>query len=316
MARAPSPIVRRRRLGVELRRLREAAGLTGDQVIERIGWASASKLSRIENGRSRSDVADVKDLLELYGVAGRLREQLLAIARDAGNTRAWLQAYPVMTPRQRGYAELEAGCSEILEYGQLIVPGLLQTPDYARCRIEAAPPIRVPAVPGVGRPGAGRPGAPRPGADAPPVTDEEVAARTARQSLLQGDGDPPRYEAVLEESAFTGRAGPPDVLGDQLEHLCRLADLPHVTLRVLPPGAVIGEYYLPATAFSIYQFADPDDASTVAIEALGSDLLLNDDATLRHYLRVFDWLRAAARPREDSRRWLADAATAARRRGA
>ena len=289
MARAPSPIVRRRRLGSELRRLREAAGLTGDQVIERIGWASASKLSRLENGRSRPDLADVLDLLDLYTVTGRAREQLVAIARDAGNTRAWLRAYPVMTPRQRGYAELEAGCSEILEYGQLIVPGLLQTPGYARWRILGAQAL-----------------------SASDDIETEVAARTARQTLLTRDVDPPRYEAVLEETTLTARAGPVQVLADQLEHLCTLAALPTVTLRVLPADAVVGEWYLPATAFSIYQFADPEDPGTVAIEALAADLLLSETTPLRQYLRVFGWLRAAARPPAESLRWLTEAAATAR----
>lgn len=84
---APSPILRRRRLGVELRRLREAAGLTGDQVIERIGWASASKLSRLENGRSRPDPQDVGDLLDLYGADQAVHDELLGITSEAGDMR-------------------------------------------------------------------------------------------------------------------------------------------------------------------------------------------------------------------------------------
>lgn len=135
MPRASSPIVRRQRLGAELRRLRETAGLTGEQVVDRVGWAAKSKLSRLENGRSRPDLADVLDLLDLYQVGGRDRDQLVAIARDAGNTRGWLRAYAVMTQRQRGYAELEAGSVQIREYAASIIPGLLQTPEYARIRI-------------------------------------------------------------------------------------------------------------------------------------------------------------------------------------
>jgi transcriptional regulator with XRE-family HTH domain len=314
--------VRRRRLGAELRRLREAAGLTGDQVVERIGWASSSKVSRIENGRSSPDPADVADLLEVYGVTGRRREQLVAIARDASNTRGWLRAYPVMTKRQRGYAELEAGCSEIREYGQLVVPGLLQAPGYARWRIlgaqalgpapqPSAEPPRLPSAKRSRLPSAqpaAQPPVPRPVGD----IDAEVAARGARQGLLMR-ADPPRYEAVLEESAFTRRAGPPEVLTAQLDHLCRLADLDHVTLRVLPPSAIIGDWYVPATSFSIYEFTDPEDQGTVAIEALSQDVLLADGPTLRQYLRVFDWLRDAARSPEESRRWLAEAADAVRR---
>jgi transcriptional regulator with XRE-family HTH domain len=294
VSRTPSPTVRRRRLGAELRRLREAAGLTGDQVVERVGWASSSKISRIENGRSRPDLADVLALLDLYRVTGRRREQLLAIARDAGNSRGWLRAYPVMTKRQRGYAELEAGCSEILEYGQLVVPGLLQAPSYACWRILGGYALRETPVPPPGE------------------LDTEVAARTARQGLLLRENDPPRYEAILEEWAFTGRAGPVDVLADQLEHLCRLAELPNVTLRLLPPNASVGDWYVPATSFSIYQFTDPDDPGTVGVEALGHDVLLADHPALREYLRVFDWLREAARPVEESRRWLTEAAAAAR----
>src|SRR5262245_31705258 len=132
-------MVRRQRLGTELRRLRELSGLTGEQVVERVGWAAKSKLSRLENGRSRPDLADILDLLDLYRVLGRERDQLVAVARDAGNTRRWLRAYPVMTPRQRGYAELEAGSATIHEYGASMVPGLLQTPEYARLRICSAP---------------------------------------------------------------------------------------------------------------------------------------------------------------------------------
>jgi transcriptional regulator with XRE-family HTH domain len=294
VARAPSPTIRRRRLGVELRRLREDAGLTGDQVVERVGWASSSKVSRIENGRSRPDLADVLTLLDLYRVTGRRREQLIAIARDAGNTRAWLRGYPVMTKRQRGYAELEAGCSDIREYCQLVVPGLLQAPGYARWRILGAHSLGPVPVP------------------PPTEVDTEVAARTARQGLLLRV-DAPRYEAVLEEWALTARAGPADVLADQLEHLCQLADLPHVTLLVLPPHATVGAWYAPATSFSIYQFTDPEDPGTVAIEALGHDVLLSENTALGQYLRVFDWLREAARPAEDSRRWLTQAAAAARR---
>lgn len=288
MPRAASPSVRRRRLGAELRRLREAAGLTGDQVVEMIGWASSSKISRIENGRSRADLGDILDLLDLYGTTGPLREQLVAIARDAGNSRAWMRAYPSMTPQQRSYAELEVGCSMIREYAQQILPGLLQTSGYARWRILG-----------------GRP-------SGPDDLEAEVAARAARTSLLHGENDPPLYEAILEESAFSPRVAPPDVLADQLEHLHALAAMPHVTLRLLHPDVVVGPWYVPATSFSIYQFVDPDDPGTVAVEALARDHLLSDGSSLREYLSAFGWLREAARSPDATRQWFAEAAAAAR----
>jgi transcriptional regulator with XRE-family HTH domain len=286
--------VRRRRLGAELRRLREAAGLTGDQVIARIGWASASKLSRLENGRSRPDLGDVLDLLDLYAVTGPTRDDLIAITRDAGNSRGWLRSYPVMTARQRGYAELEAGSSEILEYGPSILPGLLQTPGYTRTRLLSSRPLLA--------------GDESESEGEDPET--EIAARVARQSLLTREVDPPRYEAVLDEATLTGRGGPPAVLGTQLHHLSHLTTLPNVTLRVLAPRSPIGDWYLPETAFSIYRFADPDDPDTVAVEALAADMVLAEEAILARYVRVFEWLREAARSPEESATWIAEAATA------
>lgn len=185
MPRSSSPIVRRQRLGTELRRLREAAGMTGEQVVSLVGWAAKSKLSRLENGRSRPDLADVLDLLDLYDVSGRKRDQLVAIARDAGNTRAWQRAYPVMTPRQRGYAELEAASDQIMEYGAYIVPGLLQTEEYARLRIISAPWRSTDSE-----------------------IEAEVAARLARQAVLTRKSDPPGYEVIVDEVAV-GRAKRP-----------------------------------------------------------------------------------------------------------
>jgi transcriptional regulator with XRE-family HTH domain len=283
-------MVRRRRLGSELRRLREAAGLTGDQVIARVGWASASKLSRLENGRSRPDLSDVLDLLDLYEVTGATREELIGVTRDAGNTRGWLRSYPVMTQRQRSYAELEAGCADIFEYGPVILPGLLQTPGYTRVRLLSSREVIAPED-----------------AEDP---ETEIAARVARQSTLTREAEPPRYEAVLEEAALGARGGPPPVMSGQLRHLARLAELPNVTLWVLPSSAKVADWYLPETAFSIYRFADPDDPDAVAVEALAADLILTDDDMLARYGRVFDWLRQAARPPAESLTWIIEAAAA------
>ncbi|GFJ80680.1 transcriptional regulator [Phytohabitans houttuyneae] len=276
--------------GAELRRLREAAGLTGDQVIARVGWASASKLSRLENGRSRPDLSDVLDLLDLYEVAGNTRDELIGITRDAGNTRGWLRSYPVMTQRQRSYAELEAGCAEIFEYGPVILPGLLQTPGYTRVRLLSSREVIAPED-----------------AEDP---ETEIAARVARQSTLTRAAEPPRYEAVLEEAALGPRGGPAQVMAAQLRHLARLAELPNVTLWVLPSSAKVADWYLTETAFSIYRFGDPDDPDAVAVESLAADLILTEEDMLARYGRVFDWLRQAARPPAESLTWITEAAAA------
>jgi transcriptional regulator with XRE-family HTH domain len=287
---APSPILRRRRLGTELRRLREAAGLTGDQVIERIGWASASKLSRLENGRSRPDPADVRDLLALYGADDELRDELLGIAQEAGDMRGWLRSFPVMTQQQRGFAELEAGCAEISEYNPVLVPGLLQTPGYARYRIISASQVAEEA-------------------GDPDVEDPEieVRARLARQSLLTRSPDAPRYTAVLEEAALGRRAGPPEVLRQQIVHLCELAMLPNVTLHLLLRDTRVADWYLPPTAFSVYRFADPLDPETLAIEGGFTDVMSTEVTALNRYKVAFEWLCSAALSASDTLSWLIEA---------
>jgi transcriptional regulator with XRE-family HTH domain len=269
-----------------LRRLREQAGLTGEQVIARVGWASASKLSRLENGRSRPDLGDVLDLLDLYGVDAEEREELVRVAREAGDVRKWLRSYPVMTQRQRRYAELEAGCAEIREYAPALVPGLLQTPDYARVRIASWNRL----LPSESR-----------GAE---PAEAEVAARMARQYLLTRPVEPPRYCAVIDEAALGVRAGPPEVVRGQLAHLADLARLPNLTVQVLPRDAVIGDWYLPHTGFSLYRFAHPQDPETVAIEGITTDVMLTDPDELDRYATVFQWLQAAALSPEDTLVWL------------
>lgn len=285
---APSPILRRRRLGTELRRLRETTGLTGDQVVERVGWASASKLSRLENGRSRPDPQDVRALLDLYRVDLALRDELLTITKEAGDIRGWLRNYPVMTPQQRGFAELEAGCVEISEYHPLLVPGLLQTPGYARIRIASARDVDE---------AAGEP-------DGAEDIETEVGARLARQSLLTRGPDAPRYTAVLEETALGGRAGPADVLREQLTQLYELAKLPNVTLHVLPRDTQASGWYLPPTAFSLYRFTDPQDPETMAIESAFLNTMSTEAKIINRYKVVFEWLCTAALPASDTLSWL------------
>lgn len=287
--------MRRRRLGLELRRLRLAAGLTGDQVVEQVGWAAKSKLSRLENGRSRPDLADILDLLDLYQVAGDIRDELVAIAREAGNNR-WLRAYPVMTARQRGYAELEASATHIREFSITTVPGLLQTAEYARVRIMSAHGLHlIPQQPAERR-----------------EAEAEIEARLARQAILTREVDPPIYEAIIDQHSLSGRSAPRDVLSGQMIHLRAVASLRNVTLRVLPADARVGDYYQPQHGFSMYAFADPRDLQTVAVEALASDLILTDRAAASRYAMVYEWLRAAALTPEETVDWLADQVNATR----
>ncbi|HEY0700901.1 MAG TPA: helix-turn-helix transcriptional regulator, partial [Micromonospora sp.] len=287
----PSPLRRRRRLGSELRKLRETANLTGEQVIERVGWASASKLSRLENGRSKPDLKDILTLLDLYQVTGAVRDELATITRDAGDMRAWLRQNPEVTRNQLDYFELEAGSAEIREYCPVIVPGLLQTPEYARVRIVSSAPLRSPA----------------PGRNGDEDPDAEVRARQARQALLTQVADAPLYSAVIEESAFSGRAGPPEMLRRQLVHLRQMAELTNVTVQVVPSHASFEDWYLPHTAFSLYRFPDPQDPETVAIEGMSTNFMNTDPKELNRYSVVFQWLQGVALTAEETLSWLDEA---------
>ncbi|GAB3815619.1 helix-turn-helix domain-containing protein [Micromonospora zhanjiangensis] len=289
-----SPIRRRGRLGSELRQLREAAGLTGDQVIERIGWNSASKLSRLENGRSKPEVQDVVALLDLYGADPAKRDEVVMIARDAGDLKGWLRSYASkMTDAQMPYAELEAGCAEIWEFSPIVVPGLLQTADYTRIRLESTQPLNQAHPP----------------KRELAALEAEVSARTSRQMLLTREEEPALYHAVLDEAVFGVRAGPPNVLQSQIRRLRTLAELPNVTIQLLLRDTPVnGGWYLPHTGFSLYRFPDPNDPEAGSIEGLDSNLAIDDEKEIKRYKMVFGWLQAAALSAEDTIRWLAEAA--------
>ncbi|MEV7327070.1 helix-turn-helix transcriptional regulator [Micromonospora sp. NPDC093244] len=270
-----SPVIRRVRLGAELRQLRRREALTLEQVCDRLGWASTSKLSRIELGQSRPDLADVLDLLDVYQVPSPAREALIVIARDAATSRGWWRTFGEMSERQRTYAELEAGAAHIVEYQPAIVPGLLQTPAYARLRVAAGALL------------------------APDVNVEvEVRARALRQEVLRR-ADPPRYTAVLAEAACDPGDLPVEVWREQLRHLVAVTGLAHVTVRLLPRGAAGGGLH-PLTPYSCYAFPDPADPRTVMLEALTTDVRLATVLDVDRYERMTEALLAAALSPEES----------------
>ncbi|MEV1147178.1 helix-turn-helix transcriptional regulator [Micromonospora sp. NPDC049799] len=271
-----SPVIRRARLGAELRQLRRRESLTLEQVCERLGWASTSKLSRIELGQSRPDLADVLDLLDVYDVPAPKRDALIVIARDAATSRGWWKALGEMGERQRTYAELEAGAASIVDYQPAVVPGLLQTPAYARLRITAGRLL-----------------------DATVDVEADVRARSTRHDVLRRD-DPPRYTALLAEGVVELGNSPPEVWREQVRRLVDLADLPHVTIRLLPGGRPAREGVFPLTPYSCYSFPDPADPHTVMLEALTTDVRLVTAADVDRYGEVTGWLSAVALSAEET----------------
>jgi transcriptional regulator with XRE-family HTH domain len=265
-----SPTIRRRRLGAELRRRREAAGVTIDGVAERLE-CSASKISRIETGHTSATPRDVRDMLEIYGVIGPECEELVQIAREARQKGWW---HPYSTVLTGAYVGLEAAAQSVRAYEQQVVPGILQTEEYAKAMIRAArPDITVDEV------------------------DRRVRVRLGRQSLLNQD-DPIELWVVLDEAVVSRPVGGDGVMRAQLERLVEAADLPNVTLQILPFEA--GAHAGMDGTFAILDFPEPSDPDVVYAENATGGLFLEKSDELRKYVFIFDHIRAAALGPEES----------------
>jgi transcriptional regulator with XRE-family HTH domain len=260
MAARSSPTVRRRRLGTELRRLRLAAGLTIDQVADRLE-CSESKVSRVETGHVTALPRDVRDMLELYGVSDEQRDELLQVARDA-RKKAWWHAYSDV-PRS-AYVGFESAAERISSYETTLVPGLLQTTAYARAVIRAL-------CPGVH----------------PGEIEHRVELRRFRQALLTRD-EPPTIHWVLDEAVLRRPVGGPTVMQEQLQSLVVAAELPTVTLQVLRFGA--GEHIGMYGSFTILSFREPAESDMVYLEHATRESYIDAEAELRRYRLSFDLL--------------------------
>ncbi|GAA3818886.1 MULTISPECIES: helix-turn-helix transcriptional regulator [Amycolatopsis] len=278
MSRGQGPTIRRRRLASELRRLREAADLTIDEVAEKLE-CSASKISRIETGHVGVTPRDARDMLELYGMTGDEREALVQLAREARKP-GWWQAYKEVFTGT--FVGLEADASSLRAFQALLVPGLLQTEPYARAVIRAM----------------------RPDADESDI-QRRVAARTARQQLLT-DPNPPEYWAVIDEAVLHRVVGGPEVMAHQAERLLTVAQLPHVTIQVVPFGA--GAHPGMEGPFLILGFPEQADPDVVYVDSTSGGFFLELPPDVRRYILMFDHLRATALKPDDSVEVIAAAA--------
>jgi transcriptional regulator with XRE-family HTH domain len=268
-----SPTVRRRRLALELRRLREAARLTCEEVADHLE-CSASKISRVETGRVSVSPRDVRDMLELYGVPVAQRERLVQLARDSRQKGWWHAFSDTMQPQFATYVGLESAASEIRIYEVSLIPELLQTEDYARVVI-------------------------RSGMMSSPSEDVErqVQLRMARQPAITR-ADPPKVWAVLDEAALRRQVGGPGLMRLQLEHLLAQAALPNVAVQVIPFGG--GAHPAMGRPFIILVFPERVDTDVVYLEDLTSALYLEDMAEVDRYNVFFNHLRATALSFDDS----------------
>jgi hypothetical protein len=262
-----SPTVLRMVLGGQLRRLREAAGIPPDRAGYEIR-ASRSKMSRLENGRVSFKERDVADLLTLYGVADdKQREQMLALARNASSQGWWSKYDDVMPDWFETYVGLEQATTLIRSYELQFVPGLFQTEEYAR------------AVTVLGHRSASA-----------SEIERRVSLRMKRQQLLAGPE--PRIWAVIDESALRRALGGRDVMRLQLQRLIEVAELPQVTLQIMPFES--GGHSAAGGSFAILRFAEPDLPDIVYIEQLTGALYLDRYDETDHYREVMNSLSAEA----------------------
>ena len=277
--------VRRRRLAAELRRLRERTGLTGDQVAERLEW-SGSKISRIELNRIGVKVADLRKLLDVYGVSAAHRSELEALATETLGTGVREVPSSALTAELSSYINEETEAKSVWNWEPQIVPGLLQTERYARAIIDGWASIM-------------------------PTTREEierrVAARLARQRLLTLD-PPLDLSAVVDESVLYRKIGDRSVMREQLDRLIEASEFPNVRLQVLALG---GEHPIGTGSFSYMQFTQRHEIplnDIVNVEQLTRNYDVQQESGTLQYQLAFRRLSALALPPAESRHVIAAAA--------
>ncbi|MGY5099853.1 helix-turn-helix domain-containing protein [Streptomyces sp. 900105245] len=280
MASNVNPTVRRRRLGQELRRLRELKGMTAEEVAERL-LVSQSKISRLENGRRSISQRDVRDLCGVYEVDDqRIVDSLMEMARDS-RQQGWWHTFGDIP--YSVYIGLETDAESLRVYEPQLVTGLLQTRAYAEALVQGALPETSTAE-----------------------IEKRVQVRMRRQERITAEGTPLRLWVVLDEAALRRVVGSKPVMREQLEHLIEMSQLPHVTVQVLPfevgahPG-LNGQY-------AILEFTDAADSSVVYLEGVTSDLYLEKAQDVQKYAVMYEHLRAQSLNVEQSRQFIAERA--------
>ncbi|WP_329091659.1 helix-turn-helix domain-containing protein [Streptosporangium sp. NBC_01469] len=272
--------IRTRRLAGELRRLREVTGLTGDQAAKQLGW-DPSKLSRYETARRRVQSKDLQALLDLYAVPDGKRQALVDLARNS-RFKGWWDAYGDTLPTElAAYIALEAEATSIRGFSAQIVPGMLQTDEYARSVIRAGLMDLVPRG----------------------EIERRVEARKTRQRLLGRESSPLDYWIILSEAALRNRVGSPEDMRTQCHHLMKLSRTANVTIQVLP--FVSGAHPATAGTFSILSFPAHYDDDVVYVETLTSNLWVEDERDVHRYTLAFDHLRVTAYEVEESLSFIA-----------
>ena len=270
------PLLHRRRLGLELRRLRDGRTL---EEVANATLISTSKLSRLENGQGVPQPRDVRDLLAYYAVDTATADRLRKWA-SAGRRQAWWKEYAdVLTQPLDAFLDFESGASTIRAYAATVLPGLLQTREYARHLLRGIPPSK---------------------------TDEHVErlleVRERRQELLHSGAESTRLIAIIDEAALHRQIGSREAMQEQLDQLHTLSRLRNVSLQILPFAAGVHAGLM--GMFTVFQFDDDIDRDIVSIETHAGDRYLETQSSVLSYLRMFDAISGKALDHDDSRALL------------
>ena len=266
--------------------------MSAADVCRELGWPAQSKLTRLERREtSRISPAELRELLDLYGVSGparmREREQLLACARQA-RSRGWWQPYKEMIdPVYSTYIGLETEAATLLWWELAVIPGLFQTADYAESLLQYGGPYEMAAE----------------------TIKQLVKVRAERQEALTREENPLRVWAIIHESALLSIVGDHDIMRKQLQHVLDLMKLPLVTVQVLPFNVRGGH---PGTAgpFTILQFPEESDADAVYVEGLDGQRFVEEKKDVDRYHVAFQRLTALAMGPADTLNFITKAAKA------
>jgi len=268
------PTVRRRRLGSELRQLRETRSIKLEEVAEQLGLA-ASTLSRIETGKASTRTAYLHAMLDMYGVSDQGQRQVLVEMAREGHRKGWWAAWERVLPTGFDvYVGLEAEASSLRAFESLVVHGLLQTEEYARSVMTT---VRRKL--------------------APDEIEASVALRMQRQDAILR-ADPLDLWLIIDEAVIRRTMGPPDLMRRQLQHLAEASLWPNVTLQVLPFSS--GPHPSLNGPFAIVEFPDRFDPDVVYTESVAGQAYLERERDVRSCAEAFDLLRAAALSPADS----------------
>jgi transcriptional regulator with XRE-family HTH domain len=273
------PTIRSRELGDGLRQAMEQAGLNGKQAARLLGW-SPSFVSLLLSGKRGASEVDIAAFLGVCRVKGPERDRLLALCREQDNP-GWLQQHGSRLPKQLvTYIDHENKAVSISDFQAMIMPGILQTGEYARALLRRSGTV--------------------PGSE----IEDRVAARLARQSLFSRDR-PPRFVFFVHEFVLRLPVGGPLVMYDQLHHLLRVSTRSYLALRVVP--AALGGHAGSAGSFTLMEFAEFKPVAYLESET--SSLFLERPEEITAYRSVLGALANTALGEEESRELIATVAT-------